>query len=121
MRCRAVIVLTVCARLLSVGQTADSTLQFEVASVKKAAPERIGRGAFQVRGGPGTNDPTRIAYTAVKLKSLVESAYRLKQFEVTGPDWMEHEYYDILAKVPEGATREQLSAMLRNLLIERFK
>jgi uncharacterized protein (TIGR03435 family) len=95
--------------------------QFDVTSVKPAAPEGAGRGYLQIRGGPGTNDPTRITYTYTSMRRLIETAYRLKQYEVVGPDWIDSQYYDIVAKVPEGATREQVQTMLQNLLVERFR
>ncbi len=38
-----------------------------------------------------------------------------------GPDWMLTTPYDIVAKMPEGATKEQVPQMLQALLAERFK
>ncbi len=48
------------------------------------------------------------------------TAYDLKTYQVNGPAWMNSERYDILAKVPAGATKEQVGAMWQNLLAERF-
>ena len=39
--------------------------------------------------------------------------------QIVGPAWFE-ERYDIVAKVPLGATRTEQDLMLRSLLIERF-
>ncbi len=41
--------------------------------------------------------------------------------QIQGPAWIADEKYDIVAKVPPGATKEQLKPMLQNLLEERFK
>jgi uncharacterized protein (TIGR03435 family) len=74
-----------------------------------------------VNGGPGTADPTRITYEFATLKLLVMQACALPDYQVSGPDWIESERYTITANVPAGASKEQLRAMLRSLLEERFK
>src|SRR5205814_5568237 len=38
-----------------------------------------------------------------------------------GPDSMKSQRFDILAKMPEGATKEQVPEMLQALLAERFQ
>jgi uncharacterized protein (TIGR03435 family) len=45
----------------------------------------------------------------------------VKGFQISGPGWLDSERYDIVAKVPRGATKEQFMGMLQNLLAERFK
>jgi uncharacterized protein (TIGR03435 family) len=74
-----------------------------------------------MNGGPGTHDPTRITYQNVDLTSLVAQAYDVKRFQISGPSWLHAERFDVTAKVPEGATKEQVRLMLQNLLAERFK
>jgi len=102
-------------------QTTDPSSSFEVASVKAAAPQGNGRMMMGGGGGPGTRDPGRYTMTNMPLKMLLAQAYDLKQHQVTGPAWLETEHYDIVAKVPAGATKEQMRVMLQNLLKERFK
>ena len=41
--------------------------------------------------------------------------------QIEGPSWLETDCFDISAKLPEGAIRDQLPAMLQALLAERFK
>jgi uncharacterized protein (TIGR03435 family) len=99
----------------------DAKLEFEVASIKASAPLgngpiRIGRG-----GGPGSNDPGRVNYYNSALRDLLMNAYGVKRNQVSGPDWLDSERFDIVAKVPEAATKEQVSIMLQNLLADRFK
>ncbi len=48
------------------------------------------------------------------------TAYDVQTFQVTAPDWLATERYDIIAKVPAGATRAQVNVMWQNLLKERF-
>ena len=102
------------------GQAAGK-LEFEVASVKPAAPQTGGRVFVGRQGGPGTPDPGRVTYTNVALKNLITMAYDVKPYQVTGPDWLETERFDIQAKLPQGATKEQANMMMQNLLAERFK
>jgi uncharacterized protein (TIGR03435 family) len=103
------------------GAQGDAALTFEVATVKPSPP--VGNGPMMMggRGGPGTPDPGRFATFNLPLKLLLSRAFGVKDFQVTGPGWLESERYDITAKVPPGTTKEQFNVMLQNLLIERFK
>jgi uncharacterized protein (TIGR03435 family) len=100
---------------------APGKLEFEVASVKPAAPQTGGRIFVGRQGGPGTPDPGRVTFTNTALKQLITLAYDLKPYQVTGPDWLDTERFDILAKVPQGATKEQVNVMIQNLLVDRFR
>jgi uncharacterized protein (TIGR03435 family) len=55
------------------------------------------------------------------LKALVQNAYSVKDYQVTCPPWMDEQRYEISAKLPDGATKDQAPEMLQNLLKERFK
>jgi uncharacterized protein (TIGR03435 family) len=94
---------------------------FEVASIRSAAqitPEMIQAGKLHV----GMKiDAGRVDIGYASLRDLVMQAYEVKPFQVTAPDWMATQRFDILAKMPDGATKEQVPAMLRALLEERFK
>ncbi len=111
--------------LLSCGALyADDPLAFEVASVKpsvKPQPGSRGWTSMKMDGGPGTPDPTRIDYQNVNMSSLITRAFDLNYWELSAPDWIVVEQFDITAKVPVGATKEQFRTMLQNLLAERFK
>lgn len=104
---------------LACGQT------FDVATVKSAAPPTPnGRGMVRfafATGGPGTNDPGRIHYPFTTLKALLQNAYDVKDFQISGPDWLATERFDIQATMPPETTKEQFKVMLQNLLAERFK
>lgn len=117
---RVVIVLLVlvCA---AVAQQPDPQFTFEVASVKPAAPPEMGRIMMGSRGGPGTGDPTRFTGSNMSLTMLITMAYDLKPYQLSAPSWLNTERFDIAAKVPPGATRDQFRIMLQNLLAERFK
>jgi uncharacterized protein (TIGR03435 family) len=49
------------------------------------------------------------------------SAYGLKQYQISGPQWIQTTGFNIEAKAPSGATKEQLKPMLQALLAERFR
>jgi uncharacterized protein (TIGR03435 family) len=98
------------------GQTAAPPA-FEVAVIKPVPPAPLnGNSSSAMRTTPG-----RVEYTNVSLKDVVVNAYKLMPYQVNGPDWMGSERFDISAKVPEGAKRDQIMAMMQTLLGERFK
>ena len=97
--------------VLTFGQT------FETASVKRAvAGDRV-RTSMR---DPGSADPGQITFTSVTLMNVLLRAYDVKSFQAVGPDWLNSERYDVLAKVPEGTSKEQCNLMLQHLLAERF-
>ncbi len=101
---------------------AEAKLEFEVASIKPSALS--GRGVIRLgpRGGPGSGDPGRVTYTFSTIRDLMVDAYGVKRNQISGgPNWLDSERFDIVAKVPAGATKEQVKVMLQNLLAERFK
>ncbi len=110
---------------LAFGQTAEKSPSFDVASVKAAAPPTPdGRGMIRMAGpsgGPDTKDPGRIHYPYMTLKNLIMDAYDVKNFQVSGPAWLDTERFDITATMPPDTTKEQFRMMLQNLLAERFK
>ena len=57
------------------------------------------------------------------LSELIGMAYKVKYYQIQGPDWLgpTGQRFDIMAKMPEGATKEQVPEMLQALLAERFK
>ena len=64
--------------------------------------------------------PGRVNWAGATLRDLIMDAYGVKRYQVTGPDWIDPERYDVVAKVPAGATKEQVRVMWQNLLADRF-
>jgi uncharacterized protein (TIGR03435 family) len=64
---------------------------------------------------------SQIVFTNNTLRRLVERAYNVKPFQVTGPGWLENVRFDIAAKYPPDTKNEDRPAMLRTLLEDRFK
>jgi len=97
--------------------TQDPPKQFEVASIKPADPN--GRG-MRVQMAPGG----RLNANGVTVKFLIQQAYNVKDFQITGgPNWIGSERYDISTKAEgEGQiTHEQLRTMMQGLLADRFQ
>ena len=63
----------------------------------------------------------RAEYTRMDLKSLIALAYALRSDQISGPDWMATTPFDIVAKIPDGASRDCAPKMLQALLEERFR
>jgi uncharacterized protein (TIGR03435 family) len=99
-------------------QAPPARLEFEVTSVKTAPS--IVAGAGHVNIGMHI-DGAQVHFDGFALKDYIRMAYRVKSYQVTGPDWIDSERYQIDAKLPAGATREQVPDMLQSLLTERFQ
>jgi uncharacterized protein (TIGR03435 family) len=84
--------------------------KFEVASVKRA--DRCGAG--------NSLDPGAIALHGIPLKAVVMEAFSVKMDQIVGPSWLDEDCFDLLAKMPEGAIKDQLPAMFQALLVDRF-
>jgi uncharacterized protein (TIGR03435 family) len=57
----------------------------------------------------------------VTLKRLTAEAWQCQLDQVVGPLWIEHNEYDVAARLPDGATKDQIPLMLRSLLADRFR
>lgn len=95
----------------------EHTPTFDVSSVKRAGPSTV---RHRISGGPGTASPGQLTCQAVTLKQLVCRAYNIQQYQFAGPAWMNNDEFDIVAKIPAGATKTDLNLMIRDLLATRF-
>jgi uncharacterized protein (TIGR03435 family) len=102
-------------------QTPD-TAAFEVASIRPSPPIEQNARVFlgPPRGGPGTSDPGQITWKYAALRNILTTAFDVQTFQLTAPDWLQNERFDIVAKVPPGATKAQVLLMWQSLLKERF-
>src|SRR5215813_7024088 len=121
----SIVIVIVFAGMLS-GQ-AVSGPTFEVATVKPSALD-VTKLALQIQSGQAPAigahvDRARAQYTFMSVKDLIATAYNLKAFQITGPDWINDmsQRFDIVGKMPDGSTVDQAPQMLQALLAERFK
>jgi uncharacterized protein (TIGR03435 family) len=109
-------ILMNCAACLAFSQSPETPLKFEIADVhvspKTSNPYvRIGT----VRGG-------RYELKYATMVDLIRIAYDFAPDKVLGgPNWLEMDRFDILAKVPPESAPETLKPMLQSLLADRFK
>jgi uncharacterized protein (TIGR03435 family) len=89
--------------------------QFEVASVRPTSPTGEHALSLSLRF-----DTSQVRIAALPLRDIVALAYRVQPAQVLGPDWMRSTPIDIVARLPEGATAQQIPDMLQALLAERF-
>jgi uncharacterized protein (TIGR03435 family) len=105
---------------MAFGQAPGQT--FDVASIKPIAPpDAGGRMMMGMRGGPGEKDPELYVCTNCNIPMLIMKAYEVQHYQLSYPSWMDSVRFDISARVPPGATKEQFRLMLQNLLADRFK
>jgi uncharacterized protein (TIGR03435 family) len=110
--------LCVFAACLCLGQT-PAAPAFDVASVKATELSRAG-GEGSKRQSVNTS-PGSLIMRNFSLKSCVQWAYNLKDYQVSGPGWIESERYDIVAKAADPVKDDELRRMLQALLADRFK
>lgn len=89
--------------------------EFEVASIRPSADQ----GAGQV--GVGLHiDGAQVRCNYLSLKDYVVMAYRLKFYQVSGPEWIASQRFDIAATLPSESVSGQVPEMLQALLADRF-
>lgn len=107
------------------GQTATSGPVFDVASVRPAAPIDQMTILMGLRAGRRPEsmhvEGSRATYTYMSLKELIAYGYKVRVYQVSGPDWLVTDRFDIAAKLPDGASKDDVPAMLQALLADRFK
>jgi uncharacterized protein (TIGR03435 family) len=65
-------------------------------------------------------EPGRITVTDVTLRELILRAYDVKPYQVSGPDWIQDNTYDVAATAGKAVSAEETRRMLGELLAERF-
>jgi len=88
-----------------------ATPAFEVATIR---PSQSGS-----RGADIT--PGNLIFRNAPLLEIVAFAYGVQNLQVSGPSWLPNARFEIIAKAPNPASRDEMRAMLQTLLAERFK
>src|ERR1043165_7699298 len=93
-------VVTALAATQLAGQAPDHrAAAFEVASVKPHTTSGISE-----RSGI-EETPGLIRVENLPLRALIEEAYGVRDYQFSGPSWVDSERYEIVAKPPAGYTR----------------
>jgi uncharacterized protein (TIGR03435 family) len=112
-----------CPRWVAFAQKSDGP-QFEVASVRPSDPNQgfINAVTPSLKVGGDRN----LTFVHISLRDLIMLAYGVGAPQVKGPRFLNGtsdspaDRFDIVARVPAGATPEQVPLMLQALLAERF-
>jgi len=105
--------LTVSLCGLAVGQPAPKTPGFEAADVHVSAAGGNQSGGFLPNG--------RLEFRSTTLLRLISVAYSVPVDRVAGgPNWIDADRFDVVAKAAGSASAAALRVMLQNLLAERF-
>ncbi len=104
------------AGLIKASQASNATSpSFEVASVKIDKP--VDPNFFNSHW---TDRPGKLIATNIPLRDLIERAYSVRDYQISGPDWLKSEHYDIAAEWPPSTPYSQVPLMLQSLLADRF-
>lgn len=98
------------------GQSAKTNASFEIADVHVS---RQTRNAF--RRGPVIRNG-RYELRFATMVDLISAGWGIEPEKVLGgPNWLESDLFDVIAKAPAGTTTESARLMLQSLLADRFK
>ena len=89
--------------------------EFEVVSVKPAPPAVNGVSSRE------SVDAGLLTYTNFTLRRLISNAYGVTEGQIAGPAWISDNLYHVQARLPAGASRSDVPAMLQAMLADRFK
>lgn len=118
MRVGLAISLMAFSACVALGQAAETSPAFDVASVKVSQAPVTGQ---RVRSDVLTLSPAGVTMMNTRLKSVVQWAYHLQTVQISGPGWLDSNRYDIIAKVSAPAPADRLRRMMQTLLAQRFK
>jgi uncharacterized protein (TIGR03435 family) len=89
--------------------------EFEVATIRPSGQELQDGATAGVR-----IDGAQFRAATLTLKDYLSMAYRVKLYQVSGPDWIGSDRFDISATLPPGTTT-QIPEMMQRLLEDRFQ
>jgi uncharacterized protein (TIGR03435 family) len=104
-------------RVAASQSAAPATPAFDVASVRPAAA-----GNSELERGGRRITPNGFVATGVPLHALIQAAYGIKPFQLSGgPDWARTQRYDVQGRTEQPTNESGMLARLRTLLEDRFK
>jgi uncharacterized protein (TIGR03435 family) len=115
---------SVAAQANAAAAATATSLAFDVASVRPAPAPDMAVMIAGLQAGRKPNwvrvDGTRATFNYESLMDLIAYAYKLQRYEISGPEWLVTDRFDIAARLPDGATKDDVPEMLRALLKDRF-
>jgi uncharacterized protein (TIGR03435 family) len=96
--------------------SAASAQTFAVASIRPSAAQV----QFEHDGKTEVTAAT-VTMRDVTVATCIKWAYGVQDSQISGPDWIQSEHFDIIAKADAPVATEQLKLMMEALLAERFR
>jgi uncharacterized protein (TIGR03435 family) len=100
----------------TLGCLSASAQTFAVASIRPSAAEVKFEHDGKTETTPGT-----LRMQDVTAATCIKWAYGVQDRQISGPEWLQSQHYDIVAKADDPATGDEMKLMLRALLADRFK
>jgi uncharacterized protein (TIGR03435 family) len=113
--------------LMSVRGAAFLTLILSVAAIAQTFdavsihPNNSGRGGGSIVGYGGSSG--RVTFDNESLRDCIALAYGIpdgREYELSGPGWLDSEMFDIVATFPPGTPEPKVLAMVQHMLAARF-
>jgi uncharacterized protein (TIGR03435 family) len=109
----------IAVRILLVAATSfaqNTRPAFEVASIRPSinAPR-------QAVSAAGRTDGAQFRISGLTIRDYISMGYGVKLNQISGPDWITTDRYDIAATLPEGTGPDQVPGMMQRLLEDRFE
>lgn len=110
-------ILSALASAAMFAQAPPPRIEFEVASIRPSDPILSPADVAKI----GVHiDGARVNLTKLSLNDCLAAAYKVKLHQISGPEWMASERFDINAKLPAGSKGDQIPEMIQALLADRF-
>jgi uncharacterized protein (TIGR03435 family) len=109
-------VVGILSSTLLIAQAPERRVEFEVATVR---PSPLTGPAGSVSVGVKM-DGAQARIGSLPLRQYISMAYRIKLYQIVGPEWLATERFEVSAKLPDGSTAAQIPHMLQSLLADRF-
>jgi uncharacterized protein (TIGR03435 family) len=93
-----------------------SAQTFAAASIRPSAQEVQFEHDGKTEITPGT-----LTMRDVTAATCIKLAYGVHDSQISGPEWLQSEHFDILAKADTPVAEDQLKLMMQALLTDRFK
>src|SRR5262245_51117485 len=108
----SIIAMTVRILLITVAWFAQNTRPaFEVASIRpttNAPPQAV--------AAAGSTDGAHFRIAGLTVRDYISMGYGVKLNQISGPDWITTDRFDIAATLPEGSRSDQVPGMMQTLL-----
>ena len=89
---------------------------FEVASIRPSV-----NATRQAVAAAGHTDGAQFRIGGLTIRDYISLGYSVKLNQISGPDWITTDRYDIAATLPDGTGPDQVPAMMQRLLEDRFE